>query len=122
MRIRLNGNVYKSAGEAFSYGNYTQANREFLLSNNGKEFSAVRHNINYFRLANGYLVHICECDVLSFDESLRAELEFSIEWAKDNPELFKVKYNKFFEDYPKEEFTHSSSARQGFLTLIAEKN
>lgn len=121
MRIRLNGNVTGS-GEFFTYGNYTSINRNFLIENDRKEFSAVRHSINYFRLANGYLVHIYECDVLSFDESLRAELEFSIEWAKDNPELFKVKYNKFFEDYPKEEFTHSSSARQGFLTLIAERN
>jgi hypothetical protein len=49
----------------------------------------------------------------------RAEREFSIEWARQNPELFATSYNNFFREYA-DGWIISSKSRAGFLTLIAE--
>lgn len=46
----------------FRYGRYTEENIEFLLLNDGKILSAIRHNMNYYKLAeSGFLVHMYEC-------------------------------------------------------------
>ncbi len=50
----------------------------------------------------------------------RMEVEFSIEWARNNPELFATAYNKFFTDNADWHIT--SGARPGFLTLIASRD
>jgi hypothetical protein len=50
----------------------------------------------------------------------RIDVEFSIEWARTNPDLFAAKYNDFFRKHA-DGWTVSSRARSGFLTLIAER-
>lgn len=59
-RIKLHGKSLGSVG-LFGYGHYTNDNREFLKANVNGVFDCVRHNINYFKLPNGFLVHIYEC-------------------------------------------------------------
>lgn len=59
-RIKLHGKSIGSTG-LFGYGHYSRDNREYLQANIGNEFDCIRHNINYYRLPNGYLVHIYEC-------------------------------------------------------------
>lgn len=62
-RIRLHGKSLGSTG-LFGYGHYMPDNREFLQANIGKEFDCIRHNINYFKLPNGCLVHLYECRII----------------------------------------------------------
>jgi len=40
------------------YGNYTPENKKWIDDNLGLVFVAKRHNINYYILDNGFLVHI----------------------------------------------------------------
>lgn len=63
-RIRLHGRSLGSTG-LFGYGHYGKDNREWLQSNVNGVYDATRHNINYYKLPNGYLVHIYECRVIS---------------------------------------------------------
>lgn len=53
-------------------------------------------------------------------ETSRVDLEFSIEWARNNPGLFADKYNAFFATY-RDGWIISSAARSGFLKLIANR-
>lgn len=55
------------------------------------------------------------------DVRYAVQTEFMISWAKENPELFFDKFNKFFDDYPASEWEHKSVARKGYITLIANK-
>lgn len=50
----------------------------------------------------------------------KVELEFSIEWARCNPDLFATRYNEFFREHA-DGWTVASCARAGFLTLIADR-
>jgi hypothetical protein len=50
----------------------------------------------------------------------RVDVEFSIEWARNNPDLFTTQYNEFFRDHM-DGWLITSSARSGFLTLAAER-
>lgn len=50
----------------------------------------------------------------------RTDLEMSLGWARENPQLFADAYNKFFAEY-RDGWVVSSKARSGFLTLIAER-
>lgn len=50
----------------------------------------------------------------------RIDVEFSIEWARDNPDLFAAQYNEFFCTHA-DGWTVTSRARSGFLTLIADR-
>ncbi|HGO6128529.1 hypothetical protein ACN8ZM_41170 (plasmid) [Burkholderia aenigmatica] len=54
-------------------------------------------------------------------ETSRVDTEFSIEWARNNPDLFAAKYNKFFQSF-RDGWEISSHARPGFLTLIAKRS
>jgi hypothetical protein len=62
VRIKLKSNTVTTAG--FRYGHYSNDNRSYLLENDGKEFDAIRWNMNYYQLPNGCTVHIYECDEL----------------------------------------------------------
>ena len=55
VRIRITGST---AGMAFPYGQLSAENSSFIKDFIGEEFTAVRANMNYYRLKNGYLVHI----------------------------------------------------------------
>lgn len=46
-------------GENFSFGMYTKENREFLQKcGTGTKFkNVIDHNMNYYKLQNGYIVH-----------------------------------------------------------------
>lgn len=59
VRIKLKSNTVSTAG--FRYGTYSNDNRSYLLEHDGKEFDAIRHNMNYYTLPNGFFVHIYEC-------------------------------------------------------------
>lgn len=59
VRIKLKSDTPSTSG--FRYGRYSVDNLSYLLENDGKEFDAVRHNINYYSLPNGCFVHIFEC-------------------------------------------------------------
>lgn len=48
----------------FPYGQIHGANAQFLKDFLGEEFTAVRANMNYYRLKNGYLVHIYNTSVV----------------------------------------------------------
>jgi hypothetical protein len=54
------------------------------------------------------------------EHTSRVEVEFSIGWAANNPELFEQGYNDFFSEY-NDGWKITSGARPGFLTLIAER-
>lgn len=46
-------------GKNFSFGQYTKENRLFLQNAGTATFeNAVRSSMNYYRLANGFFVHI----------------------------------------------------------------
>jgi hypothetical protein len=63
-RIKLHGKaLWRSCG-LFGYGHYTADNKAFLLANINKEFDCTRHNMNYYKLPNGGLVHLYECRVI----------------------------------------------------------
>lgn len=59
IRVRLRGKTDHSP-DLFGFGRYSKENRDFLRQNDGQEFDVVRHNMNYYRLPNNYLVHIYE--------------------------------------------------------------
>lgn len=59
VRIKLKSDTPSTSG--FRYGRYSVDNLSYLLENDGKEFDAIRHNINYYSLPNGCFVHIFEC-------------------------------------------------------------
>lgn len=59
-RIKLHGKSMGSVG-LFGYGHYMADNREWLKANVNKVFDCSRHNMNYYKLPNGFLVHIYEC-------------------------------------------------------------
>ncbi len=40
------------------YGRYSEHDKNFLSENIGKSFATTRHNINYYRLSNGVLLHL----------------------------------------------------------------
>ena len=46
------------------------------------------------------------------------EVEFMISWARENPELFEKRFNKFFDDHA-EKYRITSKARKGFIVLLA---
>lgn len=46
------------SGVKFPYGNLPKDNATFVEQNIGKVFTAVRHNINFYRTECGQLVHI----------------------------------------------------------------
>lgn len=50
----------------------------------------------------------------------RVEMELSIRWAEQNPTLFAQRYNGFLDQYG-QGWTVSAQARQGFLTLVAQR-
>lgn len=61
MKIQLSNS--RTIGESFPYGNYSKENRAFLqnaLAQNPEQIydDVVRHNINYYKLQDGNLVHI----------------------------------------------------------------
>lgn len=62
VRIKLKGDTHSTSG--FRFGAYSEAGRAYLIANDGKEFDATRHNMNYFTLPNGYPVHVYECQEL----------------------------------------------------------
>jgi len=61
MKIKLSNSC--TIGGGFPYGNYSKENLAFLqnaLAQNPKEIydNVVRHNINYYKLQDGNLIHI----------------------------------------------------------------
>ena len=42
----------------FPYGLLHDAERKFIKEHDGEVFTATRHNMNYYKLENGMLVHV----------------------------------------------------------------
>lgn len=55
MKIKI---TTSSSGLKFPYGFTGKENQEFVRDSVGQVFEAERVNMNYYRLANGVLVHI----------------------------------------------------------------
>lgn len=47
------------------------------------------------------------------------EKEFAVSWIRDNPHLFEMHFNKFFDDYAKD-CVIRSEVRKGFILLHAK--
>lgn len=52
------------------------------------------------------------------DKFSRAEVEFSVRWIQENPELFNSHFNRFAAECKARGWNITSRARSGFLTFI----
>lgn len=58
--------------------------------------------------------------MVDFVNRVRVEIEISIVWAAENPELFKKTYQEFFDSHSTDHEIRSK-VRRGYITLIAER-